>query len=872
MYAAFVKLLNMSAAGAIMVPVVAILRLLLRKTPKKYICVLWALVALRLVCPFSISSAVSAYNYLGHSSQSSGQVEYIRYNGKREKPRAEVTVSLPTQAESDGAPTENTVTKDVYIPTLMVFWAAGAVTAASYAIISYTRIHMQVRESIRLRKNIFLCDRIPSPFILGIIRPKIYLPSGFERNQQRSVIAHERAHIARLDHLWKPLGYAILCVHWFNPLVWLAYGLFSRDMEMACDERVIRNMTAEKKQAYAALLLSCSMPGKAISACPLAFGEVDVKQRIRGILNYKKPSFWVVLVCVFLCAALAAAFLSDPVRTEDYIAFKGAQTKFDKPYVYNFRMQTGGNVGGPVVYAEMWQKGDLVESRSVTLPDNVTDLTVTMTGEKDGYTVSRYRVEAAGLDVTFSMPKETYLMDVQDWYGAKDISLMPDKQVLLAASIFDCGGNGFFMFEFDNEDYAEAGSRLRNQECVILVYAVFPAKNAAQNAVDAYRLNITRGPASVTYGALRFELPENWSLNMQEHKDDFDKTTGVFMDGSSVVGGIRSFLVDEETVLGNPDWIRELKLREWEDPMLGYSSGGGGDRYSIEFFSDVPPGEKRTVQNWHELYYIDGRVYDLWFDELLADTAVWQRVAESATLTGEDDQSAAPTPTIPQPVKGNLTLNQQETPDSLNILLHPTSAITIDGLGAYCPPNQQEWRSAWSSVVQSAPSTSVSAVAQTYYGVLLHLDDVYLEVHRNTQGLFLRKMGTTDCYGLEESKPLTSLLEPVLQDFFHNPVTPSRLGDLKDATLVLDGKAYFLQPGNPKLQELNAILASGKPTGMMTACLFTSQLSVTTQDGFLYTVSVATDSCGCYLSDGVCYEFPGDNAQLYQLFGVAPPV
>lgn len=314
MYSAFVKLLNMSAAASALIVVVALLRLILPKMPKRFLCILWALVALRLICPVSISSAVSAFNFIGNSS-SSGQVEYIHYNEKPEKPQAEIYSYISTQDHADG-PTVVQHTSAVYLPTVMNIWLAGAACMILYALLSYGRVRRTVREAVRIRRNLYICDHIPSPFILGIFHPRIYLPSDLDADQQRSVVAHERAHIARMDHWWKPLGYGILCIHWFNPMVWLAYILFCRDMEMACDEQVIRNMTAAQKQLYSTVLLTCSMPRKTITACPLAFGEAGIKTRIKRILRYKKPTFLAVCLTALLCIVLAVCFLTNPKKQE----------------------------------------------------------------------------------------------------------------------------------------------------------------------------------------------------------------------------------------------------------------------------------------------------------------------------------------------------------------------------------------------------------------------------------------------------------------------------------------------------------------------------------------------------------------------------
>lgn len=197
-----------------------------------------------------------------------------------------------------------------------IVWVVGMLGMLLYSVIAYMRLRRQVRACLRLRDNIYFCDNIRSPFILGILRPRIYLPSGMAKEVADHVITHENAHLKRRDHWWKPLSFALLTVYWFNPLVWIAYILLCRDIEMACDERVIRNMGSEEKKAYTEALVACSLQRRAIVACPLAFGEVGVKARVRSVLHYKKPAFWLVLAALIACVALSVGFLTNPVNVK----------------------------------------------------------------------------------------------------------------------------------------------------------------------------------------------------------------------------------------------------------------------------------------------------------------------------------------------------------------------------------------------------------------------------------------------------------------------------------------------------------------------------------------------------------------------------
>ena len=193
-----------------------------------------------------------------------------------------------------------------------ILWLIGVLVMLGYAVYSYLRVRRQVSEAIWLRDNLWICDQVKSPFILGLFRPKIYLSSGMEEAQLPYVIAHEQAHLRRGDQWWKPLGFVLLMIHWYNPFVWVAYILFCRDLELACDESAVRDLTLEERKSYSYVLLSCSMQRQLVTVCPLAFGEVGVKKRVKEVLNYKKPSFWIMLAAVVVCVIVEVCFLTNP--------------------------------------------------------------------------------------------------------------------------------------------------------------------------------------------------------------------------------------------------------------------------------------------------------------------------------------------------------------------------------------------------------------------------------------------------------------------------------------------------------------------------------------------------------------------------------
>ena len=311
MAAVFLKLLNLSISASWLVLAVLVLRLISKRSPKWMNVLLWGIVALRLMLPFSIESALSLI-----PSAETVSPAVVQFD-----PAPTITSGVniidnavnPSLSEHFAAAPTMSV-NPLYVWTYLAgwVWLIGLGVMLLYALVSYLRLRRRVSVSLCVRENIYLCDAISSPFILGVVKPHIYLPSGLDEVQRQNVLSHERAHLTRRDHWWKPLGFALLAVYWFNPVLWLAYALLCRDIELACDERVIRTMDESAVKTYSTVLLACSMPRKAVITCPLAFGEVGVKERVKNALHYKKPAFWVVAASVAVCVVVAVCFLTNP--------------------------------------------------------------------------------------------------------------------------------------------------------------------------------------------------------------------------------------------------------------------------------------------------------------------------------------------------------------------------------------------------------------------------------------------------------------------------------------------------------------------------------------------------------------------------------
>ena len=323
MDAMFLKLLNMSITASWLALAVITLRFLLKKAPKSLTVLMWVLVAVRLVCPFSFESVLSLIpntepvppSIVYTDEVTPGTAEILSHVGNNpvdyplgiDRQSGSLIINEITASDGDA------VNPLLFITTVAsIVWAVGVVAMLLYTLVSFLRVRKSVSEAAHYKDNIYLCDSITTPFILGLLRPKIYLPSDINEQDVKYVIAHENAHLRRLDHVWKPFGFAILTVYWFNPLMWLSYVLFCRDIDLACDERVIKNLGADIKKPYSNALINCSAPKRTVAACPLAFGETGVKTRIKSVLHYKKPTVWMIAVCLILGIAVAVCFLTNP--------------------------------------------------------------------------------------------------------------------------------------------------------------------------------------------------------------------------------------------------------------------------------------------------------------------------------------------------------------------------------------------------------------------------------------------------------------------------------------------------------------------------------------------------------------------------------
>ena len=385
----FLKIINMSISASWLVLAVLILRFVLKKAPKWINVLLWGIVAIRLICPFSFESPLSLIP----------SAETIPLNiGMDSTPTINSGISAINNAVNPIISQFNTPMAGASINPLQItigiyeyIWIFGMIALALYTAISYWRLCRKVDTAVRYKDNIFQSENVSFPFVLGIIKPRIYLPFKMNGQYLEHVVAHEQAHICRKDHWWKPLGFLLLMIHWFNPLMWLAYVLLCRDIELACDEKVIKELGNEQRGDYTQALVACSVNRRMIAACPLTFGEVGVKERVKSVMNYKKPALWVIIIAVIVCVGVAVCFLTNPKQdsyTLRIVVPAGSQEEF----VY-----TDEEVSAIRNSIKIWSGDGLGDTEVLLSPVNKTTET--------GYTATYL---THGMPVEFDAEKNTW--------------------------------------------------------------------------------------------------------------------------------------------------------------------------------------------------------------------------------------------------------------------------------------------------------------------------------------------------------------------------------------------------------------------------------------------------------------------------------
>ncbi len=573
MTAIFERVLNMSLTGSIVIAVVLLARLLLRRAPKIYSYMLWAVVLFRLLCPISLSAGLSVLKPLPvTTSQGLSTVTY--------RPVEPVIPASGEIGQEDARPESAETVKAKTGAQAMTLAAAVWLTVggalAGCSLVQYTVLRRKLREAVPYRGEILISDKIRTPFVMGVLSPKIYLPWDTPQEERRFIIAHERQHIHRGDPLWKLLGYAALCVHWFNPLVWLAFFLGGKDMEMSCDEAVLNRLGEDIRADYSQALLRLGTHKRLIAGMPLAFGEGETKGRVRNMARWRRPKVWVSGICAVLCLVVLAVCALNPQKADS--TPMGAVVTTEKP------------------------------------------LNIRAKATASSVVVGRYE---PGTAIT--------ILERKDGWGRTD--------------------RGWIFMDY---------------------------VTLSENALFG-----TTGEASIGIWDLYYTLPEGCVQMTLEASEDRDEEE--LREGNTVIGGVRAFKIPSD--ISGADWLEELVFPEWGMENVGYmASGTLASGYTVEFFSDVPEGQPKTLLNRHNVYLWENRIYDVWFNEYTVSPEVENAILKTVSF-GSD------TLAVPSSVPIDLAM----LPESVSLKSGKNRAIlfvkdgeTIGAIDTYDIPDSVE--------------------------------------------------------------------------------------------------------------------------------------------------------------------------------------
>ena len=519
MTAIFERVLNMSLTGSIVIAVVLLARLLLRRAPKIYSYMLWAVVLFRLLCPISLSAGLSVLKPLPvTTSQGLSTVTY--------RPVEPVIPASGEIGQEDARPepaeTVKTETGAQAMTLAAAVWLTVGGALAGCSLVQYIVLRRKLREAAPYRGEILLSDKIRTPFVMGVLSPKIYLPWDTPQEERHFIIAHERQHIHRGDPLWKLLGYLALCVHWFNPLVWLAFFLGGKDMEMSCDEAVLNRLGEDIRADYSQALLRLATHKRLIAGMPLAFGEGETKGRVRNMARWRRPKVWVSGICAVLCLVVLAVCALNPQKSDS--TPMGAVVTTEKPL--NIRAEAS--------------------ARSVVVGSYEPGTAITILERKGGW-------------------------------GRTD--------------------RGWIFMDY---------------------------VTLSENALFG-----TIGEASIGIWDLYYTLPEGCVQMTLEASEDRNEQE--LREGNTVIGGVRAFKIPSD--ISGADWLEKLVFPEWGMENVGYmASGTLASGYTVEFFSDVPEGQPKTLLNRHNVYLWENRIYDVWFNEYTVSPEVENAILQTVSF------------------------------------------------------------------------------------------------------------------------------------------------------------------------------------------------------------------------------------------------
>ena len=410
----FLRVVELSWQAGVLALAVMLARLALRRAPKWAVCMLWALVAVRLIVPVSLQSRVSLQAEQSPVTAALEQLPQTQETADAILPGGgEVLTPVQPVGPVTSAEPVQAARPVMTVEVLTAVWLAGAAVMLAYMLVSYLRLYRQVRTAVRVEDNVCRCDRWGTPFVLGMLRPRIYIPAGLDEPDLSQVLAHERGHIRRGDHVVKPLAFLLLTVHWFNPVLWAAYVLLGRDMENACDERVLRTLDGAGRAAYSRALVACAVRQRPAAVCPLAFGETAVKERVKNAMSYRKPALWAAVLLLIAAAVIGVCFLTSPQRQQP-----AADGDWDAETLYALRTPYVGDnsaVGGIISAIGLDQLGaGIWDDFSIRLSTEQEPYGLTLC-----YGTSYENVVGAGEGITLRMEAGGYLamalVDNLDW-------------------------------------------------------------------------------------------------------------------------------------------------------------------------------------------------------------------------------------------------------------------------------------------------------------------------------------------------------------------------------------------------------------------------------------------------------------------------
>ncbi len=486
------KLLNMSLTASVAIVCILALRLLLRSAPKIVSYALWGIVLFRLLCPVSLSWGFSLYS-LGNAPAADGgvltsSIEYIPPDlVHQEHPSVALPVPGVGEMVNEMLPQgeEQLVADPLEAPMAIAtyLWLAGASAMAGYGAVSYLRLRKKLVTASLLRDNIYRCDEIAVPFVLGLVRPNIYLPSSIPQRELPYIILHEQHHIRRLDPVFKALAFAALCIHWFNPLVWAAFVAAAKDMEMSCDEAVIKQMGEGILADYAASLLSLATGRRIAPGMPLAFGEGDPQGRIRNLAGWGGRKAWLAPLAVLACAGAAAVLLTNPIALGDHTVLVDSDF-FAHTNRLTYDVQLGKHITGGTIQVEQWAGGTCVKSEPMAMTQEVDSVAITMVEQYQGSTPvgTSVQIETNEPDGNLQayLPHPDGFSSVgrafKGYELGQTVELSPGQEVILAAKVYDSGSG---IRVFNCETLAAEPERLENADLMVVVRAVFSGESPA---------------------------------------------------------------------------------------------------------------------------------------------------------------------------------------------------------------------------------------------------------------------------------------------------------------------------------------------------------------------------------------------------------